>query len=118
MYLIQQITSNPSQSQTLILPNGTPANLTINYAPQQYAWFIQSLVYQTFTLTGLQITASPNMLHQWRNLIPFGLGCFVTANREPTQQQDFSSGAAKLYILSASEVAYYTNFLQTGAAVY
>jgi hypothetical protein len=111
MYLIQQLTSAPAQTQTLILPAGTQANLTIAYYPQCYAWFILALTYQSFTLNGMQITANPNMLNQWRNSLPFGLGCFVTGNREPTQQQDFQSGAAQLYILSAAEVAEYAAFL-------
>jgi hypothetical protein len=114
MYLIQNITSNPSQAQTLILPNGQQTNLTISYYPQQYAWFIVSLTYGTFTLTGIQITTNPNLLHQWRNQLPFGLACFVSGNREPTQQQDFSSGAAQLYILSAAEVVAYQTHLVSG----
>lgn len=117
MYLIQQITSDPLQSQTLVLPNGSQAGLTIAFYPQQYAWFITSLTYQTFTLQGMQITANPNMLNQWRNSLPFGLGCFVVNNREPTQQQDFSSGAAQLYILSAAEVLQYSAFLSAGVTV-
>lgn len=112
MYLIQQLTSDPLQTQTLILPNGQTTTVQIAFYPQQYAWFILSLTYQTFALEGLQITACPNMLNQWRNQIPFGLGCFVNNNREPTQQQDFSSGAAQLYILDATEVAAYYAFLQ------
>jgi hypothetical protein len=111
MYLIQQITSAPLQTQTLILPDGSSTNLTMAYYPQQYAWFITKLTYKTFTLNGLQITASPNMLNQWKNSLTFGLGCTCAGNREPTQQQDFSSGAAQLFILSAAEVAQYARIL-------
>jgi hypothetical protein len=114
MYLIQQITSDPLQKQTLILPDGTSLSLTINFVPMQYGWFITSLVYGSFVLNGLRITNSPNMLHQFKNQIPFGLACFSSENREPTQQQDFSSGASNLYILSAAEVAQYAGLLQSG----
>lgn len=114
MYLIQQITADPTQTQTLILPTGGQIALTISFYPQQYAWYVVLLAYQNFVVQGLQITANPNLLQQWRNSIPFGLGCFVTGNREPTQQQDFQSGAAQLYILSAAEVVQYTAFLQAG----
>lgn len=117
MYLIQQITSDPTQSQTLILSNGQQMNFTITYAAQQYAWFIVSLTYQSFILQGMQITANPNMLQPWRNFLPFGLGCFVNGNREPTQIQDFQSGAAQLYILTAAEVAQYSAMLAAGTAV-
>lgn len=111
MYLVQTISSAPTQKQTLVLPDGSTMTMTMSYYPQQYAWFITSLVYKSFTINGLQITTNPNMLHQWRNSLTFGLGCFVSGNREPTQQQDFQSGAAKLYILSSSEVASYTKVL-------
>lgn len=54
------------------------------------------------------------MLNQFRNQIPFGLGCFTTLLREPTQQQDFSTGNFNLYILSQSEVTEYANLLALG----
>jgi hypothetical protein len=114
MYLIQQITDDPLQSQTLILPDGTSLGLTINFVPMQYGWFITELSYGSFTLNGLRISNSPNMLHQFKNQIPFGLGCFSTNNREPSQQEDFSSGTSQLYILSAAEVAQYAGLLQSG----
>lgn len=112
MYQVQQITTDYFQRQTLVLPNGNTTTLTFKYVPQQYGWFIVSLTYgQNFTLEGLRITNSPNMLHQFRNQIPFGLACFSTNDREPMLLQDFFSGASILYILSAAEVQQYTEFL-------
>lgn len=51
------------------------------------------------------------MLRQWKNKIPFGLACYSVQNREPSQQQDFSSGTSKLYILNAIEVQQYEQLL-------
>lgn len=114
MFLIQQVTNNPNQKQTLVLQDGTSLTMTIQFVPMQYGWFITELTYQTFTLRGLRVTNSPNMLHQFRNQLPFGLACFSSANREPSQQDDFSSGASTLYLLSAAEVEQYTEFLAHG----
>lgn len=114
MFLVQQITSDAYQKQRLILEDGTALDLVIYFRPMQLGWFIQDLIYGDFILHGLRITNSPNMLNQFRNLIPFGLACFCDQNREPTQLQDFSSGAAKLYILDASETALYAELLQNG----
>lgn len=114
MYLIQQITSDPLQKQTLILPDGTSLSLTLYFMPMQYAWVITELVYGDFLLQGVRISNSPNILYQFQNQIPFGLACYSTQNREPTQQQDFSSGASKLYILDAAEVAAYTELIENG----
>ncbi len=114
MLLIQQVTADPLQKQTLLLPTGASLTLSLYFRPMQFGWFVNSLVYQDFTLEGLRITNSPNMLNQFRNQIPFGFACFSTNNREPTQQQDFSSGASKLYILTEAEVEEYAEFLRLG----
>ena len=122
MYQISQVTSDATQSQVLILPDGSQCSITLSYILQQAAWVILSLAWTSvsgstsFTITNLQITTNPNMLHQWRNLLTFGLGCTCVGNREPSQQLDFSSGNAQLYILTAAEVAQYTQLLSLGEA--
>jgi hypothetical protein len=114
MYLIQQVTSDPAQSQNITLPDSTIVTIQIQFVPMQQGWFITNLTYGTFILNGLRITNSPNMLLPFQNQIPFGLACYSTANREPSLQQDFSSGASQLYILDPAEVKEYYTFLQTG----
>lgn len=114
MYLVQQVTSDANQKTSLILPDGTSVTLQIYFRPMQFGWFIESLAYASFTLNGLRITNSPNVLNQFRNQIPFGLACYSTQNREPSQSTDFSSGASKLYILTQDEVTAYAEYLAHG----
>lgn len=116
-YLIQGITSDPLQTMNIVLQdpglpsNGTTVQMTVYFIPMQYGWFITSLTYQGFVLNGLRITNNLNMLRQWKDVIPFGLACASTQDREPSQQQDFSSGASNLYILSQSDVEAYEESL-------
>lgn len=98
----------------LILYNGNILNLTLYFISLQQGWFITNLTYNNFTLNGLRVTASPNMLNQFRNQIPFGLGCFTTLLREPSLVQDFSSGNFNLYILDQSEIDEYAQILSLG----
>lgn len=114
LYLITQITNNPLQTFNLILPNGNPCSLTIYYIERQIGWFITNLTYQDFTLKGIRICNNPNLLYQWKNVIPFGLACYTDQNREPTQVLDFLTGASKLYILDAAEVEKVTEIYQNG----
>lgn len=114
MLLINQITANALQRQTLVIATGEQFTMTMYFRPQQQGWFINELVFNGFVLRGMRITNSPNMLNQWRNVLPFGLGCFSAGNREPSQQQDFSSGASKLYVLTQAEVKQYAEFLANG----
>lgn len=95
------------------MPGGDSVSITMYFRSLQKGWFLNELVYNTtFTIQGVRIVNSPNLLHQWRNFIPFGLACFSTAEREPSLIQDFSSGASKLYILTADEVAEYAEYLR------
>lgn len=112
MYQVQNITADAVQQQNLVLPDGTIVSLSLIYITQQYGWFITNLTYGSFIINNLRITNSPNMLFQFKNQIPFGLACFSTENREPTQQADFFSGEANLYILTPSEVNDYVQFLE------
>lgn len=111
MLTIQGITSDPLQKMRLVLPNGSPLTMTINFVPLQIGWFINNLTYGTFKLNGFRVVTSPNMLFQYSNQIPFGLACYSTQNREPSQQQDFQSGACVLYLLTADECEAYAELL-------
>jgi hypothetical protein len=114
MYQINQLTADPLQTMTLILPNGNPCQLTIYYIERQIGWFITNLTYGDFQLSGIRITNNPNMLYQWKNILPFGLACYSTNQTEPGQLQDFFSQNSILYILDASEVEDITGFYQNG----
>lgn len=114
MYRVEKITTNPLQKHTVILPDGLPLTFELYFRPMQYGWFFNDITYQDFTLKGLRVTNNPNMLYQFQNLIPFGIGCFSNDNREPSFLQDFDSGASRLYILDESEVLEYTRIVQGG----
>lgn len=103
MLNVKQITSDPQQKQIAILPDGTFFTMTIEFKPMQFGWFLTSFTYLNFTINGLRICVSPNMLYQFKNQIPFGLACFTTDGNEPTQQEDFSSGYAQMFILTKAE---------------
>ncbi len=111
MFKVNQITQDPLQSQSVILPDGTTIEMNLYFIQQQQGWFFNSLSYGDFLINGMRICNSPNMMQQYRNLIPFGIACYSTNDREPSLIGDFSSGSSVLYILTATEVASYTAFL-------
>ena len=95
----------------MVLPDGSNLLIQIYYRQQQTGWFFNQILWGKFELDGLAITNSPNMLRQWKNIIPFGLACFTQGNREPTQLEDFSSGASSIYVLTAEEVQQFEDYL-------
>lgn len=114
MNIVQGITAYPNQTMSLVLADGSSFQLTMYYSPLQIGWFITNLTYNDFVLNGLRIVVNVNMLNQFINQLPFGLGCLTTLNREPTQIQDFASGAFNLYVLSSAECEQYVQYLQAG----
>jgi hypothetical protein len=104
MYDVQQITNFAKQTQSLLFPDGTAISLTLEYKPMQYGWFITKLVYGTFQLQNIRIVISPNFLYQYKNQIPYGIGCSSKDGVEPVNQQDFNSGRCRLFILNSDEV--------------
>jgi len=111
MLLIQQVTSDTLQKQTIVLEDGSSFTITLYFMPLQYGWFIQELVYGDFILRGVRVSNSPNILRQWKNKIPFGLACISKGKREPYFIDDFSSANSSLYVLTESEVQAYEDYL-------
>lgn len=114
MNYISNITSNALQQQNIVLPDGTTFSMTMYYVPLQYGWFFTNITYKTFVLNSVRITNNPNMLYQFQNLIPFGIACFSASQREPSQQEDFLSGASKLYVLTEEECSAYADYIRGG----
>jgi hypothetical protein len=111
MKQIQQITDYPLQKQTISLPDGTTFQITLYFVTRQQGWFVKELSYGSFVLNNIRVVCTPNMLHQFKNQLPFGIACFTDDNREPMLQQDFSSGSAKLFLLTKAEVEFYEDYL-------
>lgn len=116
MILVLNLAAVPNQQQTFILPDGSSFTFSMLLRDQQQGWFLTSLTYgpSNFALNSYRIVNSPNMLYQWQNILPFGLACYSTANREPSLLQDFSSGNSKLYVLTQAECQQFNTYVETG----
>lgn len=114
MYIVNNITANSKQAQNVLLPDGTSITVRFEYKPLQSGWFFTEITYGNFTLHGLRMCTAPNILRQFRNMIPFGIMVATQNNAEPTQQMDFFSGFAQMYVLTKDEIAQMETFLTNG----
>lgn len=110
MLKIGGITDDPKQKHTILLPDGKKVVINLAFKPQQTGWFVK-ITYLDFVVYNLRVVTSPNMLHQFKNIIPFGLGCFVDGDQEPLFMNDFLSGRARLYILTQAETNQFEDVL-------
>lgn len=87
------LTGNPGQRITM----------TLRYLPSQQLWSAD-FVYGDFVLNGIIVTASPNILRNYSNIIPFGIACTTIDGLDPYYLDDFTLQRANLFLLTRDEV--------------
>ena len=103
MKLVSIISNDFNQVFRLTLSSGKYIDVNLIYKQQQYGWFI-SFDYGDFSIKNFRVTTSGNFLHQFRNIIPFGLSCVTTDGQEPTLSDDFLKERAFMYFLNSDDV--------------
>lgn len=103
MTTVTGITDQPKQSFVLVLPDGSQLSVYLEYRPNQVGWFA-NFEWQSWSLNGLRLTTSPNILRQWSNQLPFGLAIQTTGDNEPLASTDFSTSFSTVYLLDADDV--------------
>lgn len=104
MKIVTGITTDPKQQMTLILDDGSQSYLYIEYNAQQLGWFM-NLQYGIWQTNGIRLTASPNLLRKWVNVVPFGLAILTQGNVDPLNISDFADDTAVMYLLNPTDVA-------------
>lgn len=102
--LIANLTNFGDQSTILQLPDGTTATLELIYQGATERW-IFNLTYGSFSANGVGLCTYPNVLRQWKEILPFGLACVTNNQTDPFDINDFSSGRVQLYLLTEEDVA-------------
>ena len=103
MQLIENITSAVKQKMTLLLENNEKAEFKLHYNGRMQAWFF-SFTYKDISISNLKVCLHPNILRQFRNIIPFGISFVSNSLVEPFQDVSFSKGICEMYLLTQEEV--------------
>lgn len=103
MNLLGGLTDQPKQQTTIVLADGTRATLSLEYRPNQLAWFYD-FAWGDVQVDGGRLVASPNAIRQFRNRIPFGLAVITAGNVDPTDQESFVNGSTSVYLLDSQDV--------------
>lgn len=106
--ILSGLTDQPNQQYPISLPDGSTATLSLQYWPQQVGWYYDlSWNGQTppWQLIGQELVTAPNILRQFKNIIPFGITVSTIDGLDPTDQEDFVNGTATMVLLNASDIA-------------
>ena len=105
MRLLTGITNSPVQTCSIKIDDGSTAQITLRYSAGQRSWFCDLAHDPTnFLLTGFRLVTTPNILRQYKNLLPFGLMVAYPAGGEPMTQDCLSDGTVTLVLLTAADV--------------
>lgn len=103
MIKIDKLTADPSQQYTLISDSGQSIPFVLRYLPRQQQW-VFGVAYGNLTLQGAILTCSPNIMRQYKNIIPFGISVISNDALDPCFIDDFTTGRISIYLLDAAEV--------------
>lgn len=105
------MTEYPLQKKTLSLPDGNQVELTFYFIDMQKCWVIKELLYNDLIINNITLVTNPNILREFKNILPFGLLVSCAEGRDPQFIGDFSSDACEIFILSKEECLMYEEFL-------
>ena len=107
---IPNIGNENNQIMTVIRDNGKKFDMTLVFKPRVQGWFM-SISSEGRVINNIRVVNSGNILHQFRNLLGFGISCTVDDGREPMFQDDFYTRRALLYYLNETDVQEYSEIV-------
>lgn len=100
---ITNLTNFADQNTILQLIDGSTATMELIYQGAAERW-VTNITYGSQVFNGINVCCYPNILRQWRNVLPFGL-TFATADQtDPFDINDFSSGRVAVFLLDQADV--------------
>lgn len=103
MRQISEISSDPKQKFTFITDDNISFEFKLEFIASQQGWFY-SLKYQNLSINGNRLVMDINILRNYKNILPFGIGITTDNATEPFLIDDFSTGRVKFYLLDKAEV--------------
>lgn len=104
MQLLNSLSDAADELITVPLPDGSVLQLEFIYRAGIQRWSM-NVSHPLLTLNNFNLAMGPNILRQWRNLVPFGMAVDSTIGLDPMNLEDFVNGYSLVYVLSAAEVA-------------
>jgi hypothetical protein len=114
MIQVTGILASGDQELSIADPNGNGTIiLRLHFKPRLQGWYID-IDFNGMQINGYRLHVSPNLLSQYINRVGFGLAVTTQSGVDPLLLNDFSSGAASLFLLTSEEVAAIDTAIQSG----
>lgn len=103
MRQINKLNSDARQEAFLTGNAGQRIKMTLRFMPTLRLW-IFGCTLGDFTIDGIPVLCSENMLRGYKNLIDFGIACWTRDGLDPRDITDFETGYAVMYLLNRDDI--------------
>lgn len=103
MLQVDNLSDDADQLTRVVLSDGSLVVIELFYRAATQRW-TADVTRGTFTVNNINLCVHPNLLRDWRNVIPFGLACTSTDGGDPVLLEDFANGRVQLFVLEAADV--------------
>jgi hypothetical protein len=91
MFPVNNLTASGNQTSAVLLADGTTVTLTFRYRAAIQRWTVDVAYSKTgFVANGIGLSTHPNLLRDWRDVIPFGLQVSTTDGTDPFMASDLA----------------------------
>ena len=103
MKLLTEISQDPKQRFDVKTEDNQTFELKLEYSDQQQGWFY-SITFGDIVINNARLVTSPNIIRQFKNVLPFGIFIATDDLSEPLFIDDFSTERVKFLLLTPDEV--------------
>ena len=102
MKQITAFTSDPNQQHILIGENGEEITINLLFVDSQIGWFVD-FQYKDLIINSMRLVTCINILHSWRNIIPFGLAILTQDKGDPYFIDDFTTERVNVFLTNSDD---------------
>lgn len=101
MRQITDLTTDAKQQFDIVIDGYDVATVYLEWKPNQTGWFM-NVIWNTFSLYNLRVTTGQNILRQFKDIIPFGIGIGGVGSVDPVTE-DAWINYNQFYILDETD---------------
>lgn len=103
MIEVTALTNSPKQKFNLVIEGYDVVKIYLEFKSQQEGWFLSLDWGESFSLKNERVSTSPNLLRQFKNLLPFGLLISGSDAIDPVTIDSWVQ-TNKMYLIEADEL--------------
>lgn len=89
MFAVNNLTASGNQTSACLLADGSTVTLTFRYRAAVQRWTVD-VAYRDYVNNGMGLATHPNLLRDWRLVIPFGLQVATVDGTDPFLADDLA----------------------------